>query len=385
MALQIATLPYPVEVQIISAFVLMILGLEIDIILVMHRRKNPGSGVALINSCLVGVTTLVAIRTVELAYILLRWFDADYREVVYGMTLVIVDIGSTALFSALRQFTRSRPALFKGVIPAGIALSIVTTIFHVIELASARPASILPVGGSVGFTTSIVFVPTVFVLFLHAQSDRAIKPYYKCIVIALVMLGLGGGLHLVPVEDLLAGSGVDLTATSTVSMAFSVAGVTLFFVTLFMMPYIEDLYWQKAVVAVYVLNTSTGRAIFKRTFQEGNNEVPSGSDAEENDAFLMGGLSGMVDFVREITNSAGGNLEFIDKGELKFMLSPFKQFLFIVISRASLPVIRAKLFALKSIIISQFGDVMKGKALDELQRVKFAQIVDHVFKGGKAL
>jgi hypothetical protein len=381
MELQLAQLPLAVEVQIISAFVLVILGTEILVILFTHLRKNPESGVALIRACSIGVAAVVAMKIVEFAYLVLQGTDVLSRDIVYGLNLIIIDLGCTAIFAALRHFTRPRPVLFRFVMPLMIAISILATILHGVELLSARPASIVPNVVSVGFTAPIAFAPASLVLFLHAQSDRAIKPYYKCIIFAVALLGFGGMLHLVPVEDVLVAIGVGLSTSAIASMAFSIAGVAIFFVTLFMMPYIEDLDWRKEVVAVYLVNTGTGRILFKRSFEEKNHVASSGSINSESDSVLMGGLSGMEEFVREMTNNTAGNLEFIDKDGLKFMLSRFKQFLFIAIARANLPVIRAKLLEFKATFITRFGEVVKGKAVGESQHAGLKRAADIVFKG----
>nr|MDO8084177.1 hypothetical protein [Candidatus Sigynarchaeum springense] len=197
-------------------------------------------------------------------------------------------------------------------------------------------------------------------------------------------LGFGGAFHLVPVEDGLAAVGISLDVTAFVSMVSSIIGVAIFLGTIYVMPYVEDLYWRKALVGLYVLDTKAGRILFKRDFQVARDMEPPAVSVSDRDSALMGGLSGIDDLVREMTSDAGGRLEFIDKEGLKFMLSWYKQLLFVVIARINLPVIKAKLAEFKNHFITQFADEMKDKAAIELRQDDLVIAVDRVFKGRDA-
>ncbi|MBN2153127.1 MAG: hypothetical protein JW839_16865 [Candidatus Lokiarchaeota archaeon] len=384
MVLLLDTMPYSVEMHIISAFVLVVLGSEIALVLVMHRRRNPESGVPAIRACLVGVRTFVAMNGVELVSQLFYGTIPESRMLIYLMFLVIIDVGCVALFARLRPFVRNRPILFRVVLPLEIALSSVVLVFHAVELLSVRSIAILPDLVSIGLASPIIVGPIILVVFLYAHGDREIKPYYKFMMLALAMLGFGGATHLVPIEDGLAGIGIGLDATAFVSMAFSVTGVAIFLGTVYVMPYIEDIYWRKAVLAVYVVDAGTGSVVFKREFKHVEEMALSGMQPSDRDSALMGGLSGIDDLVREMTNDSGGRLELIDKEGLKFMLSWYKQLLFVAISRINLPVIKAKLAEFKNHCITQFGELVKQCAVSESQRVDLGTAAARIFQGGGA-
>jgi hypothetical protein len=377
-------LPLSVEMHIISAFVLVVLGAETALALVMHRRRNPESGIPAIRACLVGVRTVVMMNGVELITQLFFGANFESRIITYGMILVVIDIGCITLFARLRPFVRDRPIMFRVVIPLEIGLNLVIIVIHSIELLSARSIVILPNLASIALASPIILGPIIFVLFLHAHGDREIKPYYKFIVLAVLMLGLGGAIHLVPIEDRLAEVGIGLDTTAILSTAFYIPGIAIFLGTVYVMPYIEDLYWRKEVIGVYILNTVTGRILFKRDFQVAKDmELSTVSDSDR-DSALMGGLSGIDDLIREMTNDAGGRLEFIDKDGLKFMLSWYKHLLFVAIARINLPVIKAKLAEFKNQFITQFGDVMKDQTASESRQADLVIAVDRVFKGRDA-
>lgn len=385
MELQLDLLPLDVEVQVISAFVFVVIGAEIVAFLAWYHLKYPGSGVAVIRACVIGITTIVAMKAVEFIYLVSHGMEASARAVIHGITLVIVDIGCTALSVAIRHFTRSRPVLHDRAIPILIATNIVALALHVVELASAKPGSIVPDAISFAISTQVGLVPGFFVIFLHAHADQAIKPYYKAIFLALVLLGAAGAIQFLPVENLLVHAGMDLAMAGVASAAFSIAGVSLFFTTLYMMPYIEDVHWRREVVAIYVLNSAKGNVVFNRHFS-GPGNVPRALNAIDgsNSSILVEGLSSMEDFIREMTDAAGGNLEFVDKGGIKFVLSRFKQFLFIVIATQNLPIIRAKLLDFKAVFTARLGEEMKGKKgtpLDETMMARLVQVADRLFEG----
>nr|MDO8084641.1 hypothetical protein [Candidatus Sigynarchaeum springense] len=267
MELQLDTLPLSVELHVISAFVLVVLGSELALILVMHRRKHPESGIPAISACLVGVRTFVAMNGVELISQLLYGTVLESRILIYLMFLVIIDVGCIFFFARLRSFVRNRPILFRVALPLEIALSSVVLVFHVVELLSVRSFAFLPDFVSIGLASPIIIGPIILIVFLNVHGDREIKPYYKFNMLGLVMLGFGGAFHLVPVEDGLAAVGISLDVTAFVSMVSSIIGVAIFLGTIYVMPYVEDLYWRKALVGLYVLDTKAGRILFKRDFQ----------------------------------------------------------------------------------------------------------------------
>ncbi|MEX2682020.1 MAG: hypothetical protein Q6373_010490 [Candidatus Sigynarchaeota archaeon] len=381
MLLLLDNLPLSVELHIISSFILVVLGAEVVLVLEMHKRRNPESGIPAIRVCLVGIRTLVALNGVELICLLLYGANSDVFVVIYGMSLVIVYAGCIALFARLRPFARARPILFRVILPLEIMVNIVLLAIHLVQLFSARSIVILPDFVSIGGASPIIVAPCILALFLHTQGDRTIKPYYLFMVASLAMLGLGGAFYLLPIEDGLARIDVDREVTAFLSMVFSVAGAAIFLGAVYVMPYVEDIYWRKAVLAVYVINTETGSVLFKRNFQDGEDMAISVMQTNVQDSALIGGLSGIDDLVREMIRDTGGRLELLDKEGLKFMMSWYKQYLFVAVSRLNLPVIKVKLAEFKNHCITHFGDAMKDNTITASSMADLDRAAECIFKG----
>jgi len=164
------------------------------------------------------------------------------------------------------------------------------------------------------------------------------------------------------------------------SVILRIPGTALLLLAFYFMPYIEDLDWQKNLMSIHVLETNSKAILFKELFAEniGIESMYSGSGDQER--ALLSSFTGLDDFVSEVIKSPGGNLEFIDKGGIKFLFNRRKNLLFVATSRKNRPELKAKLAEFSDWFFIHFGELAKNNVVDPTQYVKAHEIVSDVFR-----
>jgi len=383
MELQTTTLPVTTDIQIIGAFILGVVGIEILLIFIGHSRKNPGSsaGWIWVFAIFAGEFTVGAI--IELIALLLITDPITEQTFMNYFNVFAMDIECILLFGFLFSFTkkRRRPAtlLCAGIIVGYLSLLAV----QLLEVIFTKEIiNMLGLDVMAAFLPTIIF-PVMIAERLDKQAEIALMKNYHDIIIAMVIVGMGELLHFLPIEQALVFLGVSDGIVVFLSVFSRIAGIGLLFIGFYFMPYIEDLNWQRDLMAVYVIETNSKEVLYKEMFAENIGIESMYSGTAEQDHAILGSFSGLDDFVSEVIKSPGGNLEFIDKGGIKFLFARHKNLLFVATSKKNRPEIRAKLVDFGDWFFIHFGELVKNNILDPMKYVKAHDVATDVFKRTK--
>lgn len=380
--MQIDSMSVISEIQLLNSFVLVILSFQIILVFIAQKRSNPDSSAVWIRVFIISSSEFIIIHTIELVFLLELGDAMIGKEIVYRINLIAVDTESMLLFWTIRLFSKKKSVrvnLFSiiFIILYGMVLAV-----HVIETFSGNAIQILPNSVSTTMMLPGVLIPLGVSVILFKRCEAAIKRYYKTIAISLGLMCLGDTMHLLPVEHDVAVLGISMDFLAAASVFLSLVGTAMLFVSFYMLPYIEDLYWQKEVLSIYVLDTTSNTMLYKETMPE--NVDASSADVMKSstsqDRVFLGSLTGLDDFISDVMKSKG-NLEYVDKGNLKLLFTRRKNLLFIAAAKKNLTVIKTKLSDFADWFFITFGVLVKNNELDPSKYVKARNIVAQVFKG----
>jgi hypothetical protein len=384
MAIQQAVLHPAAELHLISSFIAAAVCIEIVAVFVTRKRSNQGGSAAWIRVFIIFALSLIIVHVFEVIIFLTEGDGSLVHEYIYRINLLVVDVETIFLFRAMDCFDR-----FKRGGPHVSALLAITACLailaiHVIEFASSGTITLLPRVTNVVLAMQSIAIPAAVAGVLLHRSDVSIRNHYRVILLGLILAGTGDKLHMYLSGESLSLAEYGSSILSAVSSSFLVAGLTLFFVTIYMVPYIEDLYWRQALVAIFVIDTKANAVIFKQDLRRSaTNGVSAGSSPVLQQEALIGGISGIDDFVTSIIESPQGKLEYIDKEGVKMLLSWRKDLLFLLVVDTYLPVMKAKLDAFNDQFCKVIGDA-PGKTVPNPVRVEqVREIAESIFSGNK--
>lgn len=379
MELQTSPMPITTEIQIVGAFIIGVLGFEILLIFISHARKNPGSSVGWMWVFVICAGEFTVGAIIELFALLLIGDSGTEQRFVYVVNLMAVDVECALLFGILPSFTKKRRKLMIIISICFIIGYLSLGIVQLMEIIILEQiAGILGLDATAALFPSII-IPVIVAARLDKQAEAALMKNYHDIILALVIVGLGNFFHILPIEQeltSLAGSNVIVVFFS---VFFRIGGILLLFLGFYFMPYIEDLNWQRDLMAIYVLETNSKTMLYKELFTENIGIESMYSGSIEQDRVLLGSFSGLDDFVSEVIKSPGGNLEFIDKGGIKFLFTRHKNLLFVATSKKNRPEIKVKLVDFSDWFFISFGELTKNNVLDPALYVKAHDIISEIF------
>jgi hypothetical protein len=383
MELPMIELPLIGELQLVGAFIMIIVSLEIIMVFVAHEKNNPESSAAWLRVFIISLSGFITIYAIEFVTVLFFGVDIKLQEFIFRATLITVDAICILLFRTLKNFNNRNPARMNPGIITLIALYLVFLAIHGIELFSSGEIMIVSTTVSTFSMVPAAMIPFVVALVLHHRSDASIKRYYIAIALSIFIVGLGIVLHLNPIEQDLVTAGFPIESVAIFSVILAMLGISMLFVSFYMIPYIEDLFWRKEILSIYVLDTDNRVILYKELFPENIDENSGAvfSSSEMQDKVVLGGLSGLDDFMADLIKTPGGALESIDKGDLKFLFSRHKNLLFIAAVKKNLPVIKIKLAEFGDWFFIEFGELVKKNINDPARYVNAHDIILDVFRG----
>jgi hypothetical protein len=384
MEIQASALPLSAEIQIVSAYLLVFLSCQIMLIFVTQWRKNPGSNASWIRIFMICTGELFVSYTLELLAIVFIENVVLQQFYIRGMNLVVFDVESVLLFLALRFFGSKQKKKIIIVSSFLAVLYILILAVHLVELVSMGQINIFPTAASTASLLPAILVPLGVIAFLLRRAELAFNRYYRAILLAIVVLGAGEVLRLATLQRVLFIVNVPDILWIASSVVLRIPGTTLFFLAFYFMPYIEDLNWQQNLLSLYVLETKSKAILFKELFAENIGIESRYAGNTEQDHMLLSSFSGLDDFISEVIKSPAGNLEFIDKGGIKFLFTHRKNLLFVATSKKNRQEIKAKLADFRDWFFIHFGELAKSDVLDPQQYVNAHEIVSDIFRRTKS-
>ncbi len=375
------------ELHLISSFIAAVLSIEIVVVFVTRNRSNKGGSVAWIRVFVIYALALAIVHVLQVVLLLTLGDDALVYEYTYKINLLVVDIETLFLFRAIDCFDRFKRGIPHISVLLAISTCFVIFVIHIIELASAGTITILPRITNAVLAIQTVAIPAAVAVVLLYRSDLFIRNHYRVILLGLLLAGIGKGLYMYFVGEPFLFFGYSPNIYSIVSSSLIIAGSSLFIVALYMLPYIEDLYWRQALVAILILDTKTNEVIFNQDLRRSpTTSVPARESSSLLEEALIGGLSGIDDFVTSLIESPQGKLEYIDKGGLKLLLSWRKDYLFLLVVNAYFPIMKSKLDMLNDRFCKVSGEAYGKLVLDPSRMERVRTIVESIFithKGGE--
>jgi hypothetical protein len=383
MQLQLPDMPVASEVQLIEAFVLAILSIEIIIVFIAHKRKNPESSAVWIRVFIISSGEFITIHVIAFIMLLLFGDITIDQEILYRINLCMVDVECILLFRTLHYFSKKNVERVNRASMVLIWLYAAFLAIHITEFISGGQITILPdIARPISMITAAI-IPIGVAVILSKRSEPSIKRYYRVVIIALLVMSVGVTLHLRPIQMYVSSIGISLDLLAIVSMILSISGTAMLLISFYFVPYLEDLFWKQELVSIYVLDTKSNVIIYKELFSEnigGSSDAVFAATAAQ-DNVLFGGLSSLDDFMSEMIKIPSGNLEMIDKGGLKLLFTRHKHLLFIAASKKNLPVIKVKLADFGDWFFIHFGELVKNNVKDPTQYAKAHEVVSQVFRG----
>ncbi|MFX0100983.1 MAG: hypothetical protein ACFFCS_15515 [Candidatus Hodarchaeota archaeon] len=248
----------------------------------------------------------------------------------------------------------------------------------------------IPLGYLMWFVAGVllldILLPVYFIFQILRRASSKIP--FLFIFLGLLLDGLGITFNSSPLGEQFKNtifSGMDNAFTIFISLLIIIS-LGMVASGFYFLPFVEDLFWEGDVVAIYILELQTNTIIYKKIIEkgllpeEGHDDKGAGVHIEHEGIFV-GGLGGIKDLLSVVTTSSGEKLEYIDQGDLKLILTYEQDLMFLVMAKHYLPILKYKLYNLKESFLMYFGDIVRDANLDDKDKfLPVEKIIENLFE-----
>jgi hypothetical protein len=309
--------------------------------------------------------------------------NQSYNEVNF---LIIAFFFPVIVGSSFDYFKQEHPGsilimrvLLVSAIP--VAMMAILNLFFEDIVAALAPLFVL-----FAFMACIIVPLAMGISLFKASSTTYVKPY-RILVAGFIITTISLVINTPVVQPWLAMMipGDTLDIAGSVSAILVVSGLISVLLGFSFVPPVEDIYWKKDLIAVYIMDKKSTKVIYKKVFHPSSAATPLQGQMstvtmdQQQEEVLLGGLKGIDDLLSEITSSTGKTLEFIDQGQVKLVIDQDSNLLYLLLSRRFLPVIKWNLYNFKQTFLMYYGDLLH-KWIDDPGKFRIVdQLVAKIF------
>ncbi len=286
---------------------------------------------------------------------------SDY---ILQVDLFIVAASGTVIGVLMRDFFKNGKKLVRLLPVVVIVLGLVSLALNIYSSLASWEGARVPELLAGGLIVPVAFFPIYILFQLAKRNEMGHKKIFIVIMIGVVLSFIGLGFNFQRIQAILVDVlGAAYPAFKTAVLVIIIAGLAMIVFGYFYIPPVDDFFWVNQIVALYVLDKTTRTALFKKIYDQKvvdgfsfGRKGTTGDTASES-AFVSG-IGGITDMLSETAASDGKNVELIDQGSVKLLLSYQGDLIFMLLVRQEMPVLKFKLRVFKDDFLLFFGDMI---------------------------
>ncbi|MFX0099492.1 MAG: hypothetical protein ACFFCS_07915 [Candidatus Hodarchaeota archaeon] len=360
------------EFKIVGYFITLIFCFELYIFFLAQRIKHPKKSSILLNIFIIYFLGLTILQVFRIFIDLSVVANPNFVEVLlHANILVVVMVCIFISTQILRLFKKSGEKKVK---------AIYLFIIIIIGLSIANVLQILLIGNIVVGKQVLATLPyglnLIYVLYitnyLVQKSGMKSSKVFLAFKVGFVIAGISFLLDSYDIDSLAQDMGVYLFYLRLV-LPFLDVSLMVVTISSFFLPYIEDLFWLEDLIALYIINKEDGGIIYKQVFKEDPGFLEG--DGEE---ILLGGLTGINELITEFEHAK--SIEYIDKEDVKFILTQEKKILMFLIAKNFVPAMKTKLDKIKDDFLNYYSELLDFDILDRSRFLGTKAIVNQAIE-----